>query len=89
MLEGITRRTAIELALEQGYEVVEGELAADKARSADEIFVTSTAGGIMAVSSIDGQTIGQGAAGSVTRELQQGYWARHDDPQYTLAVDYE
>jgi branched-chain amino acid aminotransferase len=89
MLEGITRRTAIELGLEQGYEVVEGELAADKARSANEIFVTSTAGGIMAVSSIDGQTIGQGAAGPVTRELQQGYWGRHDDPQYTLAVNYE
>ncbi len=89
MLEGITRRTAIELALEQNYDVVEGELAADNARSADEIFVTSTAGGIMAVSSIDGQTIGQGSAGAVTRQLQQGYWARHDDPRYTRAVDYD
>lgn len=89
MLEGITRRTAIELALEQGYEVVEGELARDTARSADEIFVTSTAGGIMAVSSLDGKAVGQGTAGLATRALQQAYWARHDDPQYTLAVDYE
>lgn len=89
MLAGITRRTAIEMAHELDFEVEEGDLPADKALSADEMFVTSTAGGIMAVSSIDGQSIAQGAAGPVTRELQKAYWARHDEPRYALLVNYD
>ena len=89
VLEGITRRTAIELATEYGYEVVQRNLPADEARTADEVFVTSTAGGIMPITKIDGRAIGSGTPGPVTQELQEGYWALHEDPQYTFKIDYE
>ncbi len=88
-LEGITRRTAIELATEYGYEVMQRNLSAEEARTADEVFVTSTAGGIMPITKIDGREISSGTPGSVTQELQDGYWRLHEDPHYTFEIDYD
>ncbi len=89
VLEGITRRTAIEIATDHGYEVIQHNLAADDARTADEVFATSTAGGIMPITKIDGRTISSGMPGSVTQELQERYWRLHEDPHYTFNVDYD
>lgn len=88
VLQGITRKTAIELAQKFGYRTIEGDLSPEAARNADELFATSTAGGIMPITIIDNQTIGNGMIGPITRELQEAYWALHDDPLYTSVVDY-
>ncbi|MGD8975804.1 MAG: aminotransferase class IV, partial [Desulfobacterales bacterium] len=89
VLEGITRRTAIELATKSGYKVMQGNLPADEARNADEVFATSTAGGILPITKIDDRTIGSGTPGPVTLELQEGYWVLHENPQYTIKIDYD
>jgi branched-chain amino acid aminotransferase len=89
VLQGITRRTAIEIAIDHGYEVIQHNLAADDARTADEVFVTSTAGGIMPITKIDGRAISSGIPGPVTQELQEGYWRLHEDPHYTFKIDYD
>ena len=88
VLEGITRKTAIELAHENGYRVIQCDLSPAFARTADEMFATSTAGGIMPITTVDNQVIGNGEMGPVTRQLQDAYWARHDDPAYTTAIEY-
>jgi branched-chain amino acid aminotransferase len=88
VLAGITRKTAIELATEFGYTVVEGDLSPADARSADELFATSTAGGIMPITTIDAQVVGSGAIGPITQKLQTAYWARHDNPVYSSAIQY-
>lgn len=88
ILEGITRKTAIELATEYGYKVAQGDLAPEYARSADEVFATSTAGGIMPITQIDNRIIGNGTIGPITQKLQKAYWALHDDPRYTSAINY-
>ena len=88
VLEGMTRRTTIELAPECGYEVLQCDLPADEALAADEVFITTTAGGLIPITKIDGQAIGAGAPGPVTRRLQKRYWEVHEDPRYTLAIDY-
>ena len=88
VLEGITRKTAIELASELGYDVIEDELSPQAARSADELFATSTAGGIMAITKIDSQKVSTGEAGPITLELQDRYWALHNDPRYSYEVQY-
>ena len=88
VLEGITRKTAIELATEYGYRVIQDNLAPDRARSADEVFATSTAGGIIPITKIDDQIIGSGATGPVTQKLQDGYWALHNDSSYSSMIDY-
>ena len=88
VLEGITRRTAIELAARSGYKAVRRCVPADETRTADEVFITSTAGGIMPVTRIDGQVIASGTPGPITLELSAAYWKLHDDPRYALAIDY-
>ena len=88
VLEGITRKTAIDIANELGYEVIQGELTPEAARSADELFATSTAGGIMAITRIDCQTVGTGSLGPITQELQDRYWALHSDPRYAREIHY-
>jgi branched-chain amino acid aminotransferase len=89
VLEGITRKTAIELATACGYEVVQRNLPADEALAANEVFITSTAGGIIPITKIDGQAIGSGAPGQITQKLQNRYWEVHEDPRYTLKIDYK
>jgi branched-chain amino acid aminotransferase len=84
----MTRRTIIELAPECGYEAAQCKLPADEALAADEVFITTTAGGLIPITKIDGQTIGAGAPGPVTRRLQKRYWEVHEDPRYTLEIDY-
>ena len=87
ILQGITRKTAIELAAIYGYEVIQADVSPDSVRKADEVFATSTAGGIMPITKIDSQTIGSGDIGSVTQKLQEGYWALHEDRRYTSQID--
>jgi branched-chain amino acid aminotransferase len=88
VLEGITRKTAIELASELGYDVIQDELSPEAARSADELFATSTAGGIMAITKIDCLKVSTGEVGPITLELQNRYWALHDNPRYACEIQY-
>ena len=89
VLEGITRRTAIEIAREQGLEVRVEEMPVSLLHASDEIFLTSTAGGVMPVATLDGRPVGSGSPGRVTTAIRDRYWALHEDPRYTLALDYE
>ena len=88
VLEGVTRATVLELLAAENVQVSTELLPAATARAADEVFITSTAGGVMPVTRIAGQTVGDGLPGALTTRLNQAYWALHDDPDYTIAVDY-
>ena len=86
VLQGITRRTVIELSNEHGIPIEERPVPAASLRRADEAFLSSTAGGIMPVTRVDGQTIGQGKPGPVTLLLRNAYWKLHEDPRHSLPV---
>ncbi len=88
VLEGITRRTALELAGQLNIDARLARFTADELRSAEELFLTSTAGGIMPVARIDGHAAAGGAPGPVTRQIKDRYWALHDDPAYTTPIKY-
>src|SRR5215470_1912288 len=75
ILMGITRQTVFELAAEHGLPAREAQLTAYDLYAADEVFVTSTAGGIMPLVEIDGQSIGEGKPGPVSQRLHGLYWA--------------
>ena len=87
VLEGITRRTALDLAAELAIPAAARDLEVDELKTADEVFITSTAGGIMPVARIDGTTIGPEVPGPVTLRLTDLYWAKHEDPAWTTPVD--
>jgi branched-chain amino acid aminotransferase len=88
-LAGVTRRSVIELAAEAGEPVDEGCVSADDLRRAAEVLITSTAGGIMPVTLVDGQPVGTGTPGPRTASLRERYWARHEDPRFSTPVRYD
>jgi branched-subunit amino acid aminotransferase/4-amino-4-deoxychorismate lyase len=88
VLEGITRATALAIARDAGLEVEECDIPVGALYTADELFLTSTAGGIMPVATLDGRDVGSGRPGPVTTQIRDAYWALHSDPALTLAVDY-
>jgi branched-chain amino acid aminotransferase len=89
VLEGITRRTVIELAAEQAIPIETRPVPADELRRADEIFLSSTAGGVIPVTSVDGGVLGDGKPGPVTLRVRDAYWRLHDDPRFSLPVHYD
>ena len=88
VLPGITRRTVFDLCAELNIPAEAGELGVTELRSADEVFITSTAGGIMAVTRIDGAPVANGRIGPITEALTDLYWKKHDDPAWSLVVPY-
>lgn len=88
VLEGITRMTVMELAAELGVKAKMRPITAEQLKSADEVFVTSTAGGVMAVTQVDETVIRNGAPGTLTREITDLYWKKHADPKWSTPVEY-
>jgi branched-chain amino acid aminotransferase len=86
VLEGITRLSTIQLCAEIGVPVTTAPLPAAALRDADETFVTSTAGGIMPVTRIDGAAVADGRPGPITRRLIDLYWQKHSDPAWSTPV---
>jgi branched-chain amino acid aminotransferase len=72
ILEGVTRRTVMELAREAGIEVVERAIDRTELFVADEIFFTGTAIGIEPVASVDHRVVGSGDA-PITKRLIERY----------------
>jgi branched-chain amino acid aminotransferase len=89
VLEGITRKTVLELCEETNVKAEAGDFTADQLRGADEAMITSTAGGIIPVTKVDGRPIGDGHVGPLTTRLRDLYWAKHDDPEYATPIDYD
>ena len=74
ILEGITRRTAIELAREElGRPVVERPIDRTEVYLCDEFFITGTAAQITAVTRIDHRPVGAGDMGPITTRLRELY----------------
>ena len=73
ILEGITRNTAITIAGELGYDVVERPISRTELYLADEIFLTGTAAEIIAITKIDGNVIGNGREGTMTKSIRENY----------------
>ena len=65
----------------------EAKLSVEALKAADEVFLTSTAGGIVPITRIDGTAIGAGTPGPVTARLVELYWQKHEDPAWTTPVD--
>jgi len=71
--KGITRAKVIALCAENGIACRETDFTLAEAYNAEEAFVTGTFGGVTAVSTIDGRTIGEGTPGPLTLRLSEFY----------------
>jgi branched-chain amino acid aminotransferase len=66
-----------------------GQFTADALREADEAFLTSTAGGIMPVNSVDGHILGGAdGPGALTTKLHNLYWSKRWSGWLGTQVNY-
>jgi branched-chain amino acid aminotransferase len=89
VLHGVTRRTVIEMARSLGIGIEERALPMAELLAADEVFITSSGGGVLPVSRVNGTDIGSGRPGAVTQRLAETYWAWHALPQYSTPIAYQ
>jgi branched-chain amino acid aminotransferase len=73
ILDGITRRSIIQIAQDLGYTVVERNVARAEMYLADEMFMSGTAAELVPVREVDDHPIGTGKPGEVTRVLQAAF----------------
>lgn len=88
VLQGVTRKSVIDAAKAKGFEVRVEHVPVEAAYHADEIFMCTTAGGIMPIRSLDGQPVKDGKVGPVTKAIWDGYWGMHYDPTYSFEIKY-
>jgi len=73
-LDGITRRTILSLADEEGLKVIEKRITRDEVYIADEAFFTGTAAEVTPIREVDNRPIGEGVRGPITQRLQSLYF---------------
>jgi branched-chain amino acid aminotransferase len=73
ILDGINRKSIMQIATDTGLEVVERNLARAELYLADEVFMSGTAAELVPVREIDDHRIGSGHPGEVTRVLQSAF----------------
>ena len=88
-LEGVTRQTALDLLSELNVKAEIGVVSPEALRSADEVFLTSTAGGILPVTRVDGAPVADGGIGPLSSRLTTLYWQRHDEGWDATPIDYD
>ena len=82
ILDGITRRSVIQIARDLGYQVVERDIARAELYMAEEMFVTGTAAELCPVREIDDHELGE--PGEITRVIQ----AKLEDALHGRAQEY-
>jgi branched-chain amino acid aminotransferase len=87
-LEGITRRSVLDLCEMLAIPARIAPLRREDLLSADEIFCTTTAGGVMPVSRIDDHIMSGGKPGAVSMRLKEFYWEQHKAGWHQTPVDY-
>jgi branched-subunit amino acid aminotransferase/4-amino-4-deoxychorismate lyase len=88
VLHGVTRKSVMDVAKANGIEVRCEVVPVTLAYTCDEMFMCTTAGGVMPITTLDGEPVNAGKIGPITRKIWDGYWAMHYDPAYTMAINY-
>jgi branched-chain amino acid aminotransferase len=88
VLAGITRKTVFEIATELGLEIEVRDLPIAELLSADEIFISSSGGGIMQITRVNKTIFSNGKTGPITQQMINIYWSWFSKPEFTTAIDY-
>jgi branched-chain amino acid aminotransferase len=73
ILDGINRRSVVQIARDLGYTVIERDIARSDLYLADEMFLTGTAAELVPVREVDDHAIGAGEPGEITLVLQRAF----------------
>ena len=79
VLEGVSRRTMMELAGFAGIPARYAAVSPGALRDADEVFITSTSCGLFPVTRVDDRILGNGAPGPLTTRLLNLYYQKKNE----------
>ena len=88
VLLGITRQTIFDICEELEVRCHAQDITVDKLKTADEVFITSTAGGVMPVTRIDERPIASGNIGPLSKRIMHAYWQMHNERKNRNLVEY-
>jgi branched-chain amino acid aminotransferase len=83
ILEGITRRSIIEIAAKANIEVVERKIALTELYTADEVFACGTSAFVSPITTLDNRSIGDGTPGTITTTLRKTLQSIQADPAHS------
>ena len=86
LLEGITRLTVFDLCRQIGFAAEATQLHPQDLEHAEEAFLSSTAGGIYPVTTVNNRPIGNGTPGRITCQLRDLYWEKRAAGWHTTPV---
>jgi len=86
ILEGITRETVLELSAELDIPSEIRAVSPYELAVADEVFLTSTAGGLVPITRVDGQAVGSGKPGPIFSQLTRAYDALQESGRFGTQI---
>ena len=89
MLEGVTRRSVLEICAELGLEVECRPLSLDEFMRSAEVFLSSSGGGVMPITKVDDTVIGDSTPGKITRRIRERYWQWMARPEMRTEIKYK
>ena len=78
----------MDVAKEMRVDVMVEYVPVEMCYQCDELFMCTTAGGIMPITTLDGQPINGGKLGPITKDIWDRYWKMHYDDEKSFAIDY-
>lgn len=85
-LHGITRKSVLELCGLLGIAASVAPIRRDELEDADEVFLATTAGGVMPAARINGTILGNDRPGPISLRIKDAYWQQHRDGTHRTDV---
>jgi len=85
-LHGITRKSVLELCGMLAIPAAIAPVCRDELEDADEVFLATTAGGVMPAARINGTILGNDRPGPISLRIKDAYWQQHRDGTHRTDV---
>ena len=88
VLAGVSRKTVLEMAEHLGINTSVRSLSVEELLEADEIFLSSSGGGVIPIIRVNETIFGNGASGPISVQLNETYWKWTTLEKYRDPINY-
>jgi branched-chain amino acid aminotransferase len=88
-LGGITKKSVLDLCAMEGIDAAVAPVPRAMLEDADEVFLATTAGGVMPISRVGRRILGNDRPGPLSAKLKDLYWRKHDEGWHFTPVRYD
>ena len=88
VLAGVSRKTVLEMADHLGIKTSIRSLSVDELLAADEVFLSSSGGGVIPIVRVNETIYGNGGSGPISVQLNETYWDWTTLEKYRYPINY-